>query len=352
MTHTFRNSLKIVRTATLIIALALLPVLSVKPASAAAITSRSVTLSTAAGGATGVTYTLNTAALPSATPVRSLQIEICTTVACVGTPSGFSGSSATLASQPTGLGAASGWSVSAAAGSLRITHASNSTAPSGAVAVVFNAVTNPTAVNTTYYGVITTYSDSAWTTAIDTGTVALSTSQTIQVALTVNETLTFCTGTSITGTNCGTIAGSTVSLGAGSTTATSSGTSVFAASTNGTGGYTVTVNGSTLTSGSNTIAALASGGTSTIGTPQYGLNLVSNTTPSVGAAVSGTGTATAATNYGTSNTFRFATGETVASVGGPSNANAFTVSYIANISGLTAAGNYVSNLNYVATANF
>jgi hypothetical protein len=133
---------------------------------------------------------------------------------------------------------------------------------------------------------------------------------------------------------------------------TASGTSVLAASTNGASGYSITVNGATLTSGANTITALGSGGTSTTGTEQFGLNLVSNTTPSVGAARSGTGTATAIANYGTANTFRFTTGESIASVAGPTNANTFTVSYIANIEGLTEAGVYTSNLTYIATANF
>lgn len=336
-------------------AFALIPALTSLPVAAAPITDRSVTLSSSVGGATGVTYTLSTAALPTSTAVRSLKIQFCDapTGTC-NSPSGFtSAGSGTLPSQPTGLGAASSWaSNTAVANELRITHASNVTAPSGAVTVTWNGVTNPTANNTTFYGIITTYSDSAWTTSIDTGTVALSTAAQIQVALSVYEALTFCAGTSITGQNCGTISGSSVNLGTASTTATSSGTSVFAASTNGSSGYSVTVNGTTLTSGSNTITALASGGTSSVGTKQFGLNLMSNTTPSVGSAASGSGTATAAANYGTSNTFRFATGETIASATGPTNANTFTVSYIANVDGITPPGAYTSNLTYVATANF
>jgi hypothetical protein len=213
-------------------------------------------------------------------------------------------------------------------------------------------VTNPTATNATFFLRAATFSDAAWTTGIDTGVVAASTATQIQVSLAVDETLTFCTGTSITGTNCGTATGSTVDLGTGSTTATSSGTSIMAASTNGSSGYSITVAGATLTSGANTITALASGAAASIGTKQFGANLVANTTPSVGTAASGTGTATAAANYNTANTFRFGTGETVASVGGASNANTFTVSYIANIDGLTPPGSYQTTLTYVATANF
>ncbi|MGK3946406.1 hypothetical protein ABK046_49630, partial [Streptomyces caeruleatus] len=79
----------------------------------------------------------------------------------------------------------------------------------------------------------------------------------------------------------------------------------MAASTNGTLGYTITVNGNTLTSGSlDEIDPLPTGGTSSVGSEQFGLNLVANTTPAVGAARSGSGTAAALSNYGTANTFR------------------------------------------------
>lgn len=329
--------------------------LSIPIASAAQITGRSVLLSTSVGNASGVTYTLNAASLPTTTAVKSLEVKFCSSLIGVcTTPAGFSATSSTLASQPTGLGSASGWTVNTAiSGSLRILNAANATTSSGALAVVWNGVHNPTATNTTFYGVITTYSDSAWTTAIDSGSVALSTSSQIQVALTVDETLTFCTGTSITGEDCSTVSGGVVNLGKGSTTATSTGTSIMAASTNGSTGYSVTVNGSTLTSGSNTIAPLATGGASTVNTQQFGLNLAgSNTTPVIGAIKTGAGTANATANYGTNNLFRFTSGEIVASAAGPTNANKFTVSYIANIDGLTAPGLYTTVLTYVATANF
>jgi hypothetical protein len=352
---TYNTRITVIKTLTLALIMSIVPLTSIAQVHAAQITNRSVTLSNSAGAATGVTYSLASAALPTATAVKSVQIQLCTTAsgACT-TPTGFSSTSSALASQPTGLGAASGWTVNAAtAGSLRIVNASNATVPSGAVAIVWSGVVNPTATNTTFYGIITTYSDAAWTTPLDTGTVALSTSTQVQVALTVGETLTFCTGTSITGQNCATAAGSLVSLGNGSSTATSSGTSIIAASTNGNNGYSVTVNGTTLTSGANTITALAVGAASSIGTKQFGLNLANtNTTPAVGAAISGTGTGVAAANYGTNNSFRFATGETVATASGPTNANTFTIGYIANIDGITPAGTYTSNLTYIATANF
>jgi hypothetical protein len=347
----------LIRTLTIAAMLALVPLVNAVKVGAAQISSRSITMSTSAGGVTGVTYTLATSALPTTgTAVKSLQIQFCESLSdgCASAPAGFTSASASLASQPTGLGSLSGWSVETGTnGSLMIVNASNSTNPSGAVSVVWSGVANPTATNTTFYGIITTYSNADFTGATDTGSIALSTSNQVEVSLTVDETLTFCAGTSITDQNCATISGSFVDLGHGSTTSTATGTSVMAASTNGSLGYTITVSGTTLTSGVNTITALSSGGSSTIGNKQFGINLAgNNTAPAVGAAVSGTGTGVPTANYGINNNFRFASGNVVASASGPTNANTFTIGYIANIDGMTPPGVYNTILTYTATANY
>jgi hypothetical protein len=340
----------------LAIAVSVFPFMNMATADAAQISGRTIALSSSLADASGITYTLTAAALPTTTAVKSVEIKVCNALPPAGcvTPTNFSATSSTLASQPTGLGAVSGWTVDAStAGSLRIINGSNATTSSGAVQIVWNGVHNPQTTNTTYYGLITTYSNVGFTGALDTGTVAFSTSTQIQVALSVNEALTFCTGTSITAQDCSTATGSAVNLGTAATTATSSGTSVIAASTNGNTGYSVSVTGTTLTSGANTITALASGGASVKGNSQFGFNLAdANTTPVVGAAKTGSGTATAPANYGTNDSFRFLSGDTVASVTGPTNANTFTVGYIANIAGTTKPGVYTSNLTYTATANF
>jgi len=308
--------------------LALVPLVNAVKVGASQISNRSLAISTSVGAATGVTYSLSTSALPtSGTAVKSLQIKFCTSLpGCASAPAGFSPTSSTLASQPSGLGA-SGWSTSGSTpGSLRIYNSSNSTNPSGAVSVVWSGVTNPTATNTTFYGIISTYSNDDWTGEIDNGSIALSTSTQVQISLTVDETLTFCAGTSITGQNCATVSGNFVNLGHGSTTSTAMGSSVMAASTNGSAGYAITISGPTLTSGSNTITALSAGGGSIIGTKQFGINLAgSNTAPAVGQAVSGSGTGAPTINYGTDNNFRFVNGDTIASAAGSTNANTFTI---------------------------
>lgn len=342
-----------------IVAISLQSVLVPTPAGAAQITARKLTLSSSspAGSSATTTYTFNFT-VPSGTVLQSMAADICTTAsgAC-STPGGFSNSSSTLVSQPTNLGDASGWTVNTStSGSLRIKKTGNSAAPTGAQTVVFGNVQNPTTTNQTFYARISTYSDDAWTTGVDSGVVAASTATQITLTGTMDESLVFCTGTSITGTNCGTVAGSSVNFGTFSSTSTSTGTSVMAASTNGVSGYSITVNGSTLTcgacSGTPTIAALASQTASTTGSPQFGANLRDNATPNIGADPSGSGSGSYTANYGTADQYRFVTADSVASAAGATNANTFTVSYIVNVPGSQAAGTYTATMTYIATATF
>lgn len=309
-------------------------------ASAAQVTGRTLVIgSSVASASTSYAFTFT---VPSATVVKSASFTACTTAsgACT-TPSGFSITGSSLTAQPTGLGSGTGWTASTAtAGSLRILNATNATAPSGSQAVSFSAVTNQSAANATFFVRMTTYSDAAWTTPIDTGTVAASTAGQITVTASIDESVTF------------TLAAATVPLGTLTTSATGTGTSSMTASTNAASGYSVTVNGTTLTSGLNTIAALATPTASALNTPQFGINLMANTTPAVGTAASGSGTGTAAAGYGTTNQFKFVTGDTVASATAPTNSNTFTTSYIANVNGSAAAGSYATQLTYIATANY
>lgn len=307
---------------------------------AAQITSRSLTLGSSAASAS-TTYTFSFI-LPSATVLQSFEAVLCTTASgsCT-TPTGFSNSSSTLASQPTNLGDASGWSVNTSTGGkLRLSKSGNSAAPSGTTTVAFGSVTNPSATNSTFFARLTSYSDASWTTAVDTGTVAASTAGQITVTASIDETLTF------------TLSSATVALGTLTSSTTGSGTSTMSASTNAGSGYAISVSGSTLTSGANTIAAMASNAASSQGTGQFGINLKANTTPSVGSNVSGSGSGTATTNYNTADSFRFVSGDSVASATAATNSNTYTVSYIANIAGSQTAGSYATTLTYTATATF
>lgn len=322
-------------------AIALLFVYYPNVASAAQITGRSVMIGSSVASAS-TSYSFNFT-VPSATAIKSVGFKACTTASgtCT-TPAGFSVASSSLTAQPTNLGAASGWTVSTAtAGELRLANGTNATAPGGPITVGFSSVTNPSATNSTFFLQMTTYSLATWATPIDTGNVAASTAGQVTVTAVVDETLTF------------TLAASTVALGTLSTSATGTGTSAMTVSTNAANGYSVNYSGSTLTSGTNTITALASPTASAVNGKQFGLNLMANTTPSVGVATSGSGSGVPSTGYNTANQYKFVpAGETIASATVPTNSNTYTASYIANIDGITAAGAYSTVLTYVATANF
>lgn len=349
----------------------ILSVLDSQPVSAAQITARKITLGSSAFDAT-TTYTFNFT-VPSATVLQSASFTACTTAsgACT-TPTGFVNSSSTLSSQPTNLGDASGWTVNTAtAGSLRLKKTGNSAAPTGAQTVVFGNVENPNNINETFFLRITTYSDDAWATPVDTGTVAASTARVITVSGTMPESLVFCTAETIGTTGGGIPDCTTATDGAVdfnqlfSPTATATATSQIAASTNATSGYVITVSGATLTSGGNTIPAMSSATTSSIGSGQFGMNLVANTVPSIGTAVTPASNGTnyralPATGYATANTFKFVPGgDTIANsdnttpgTAAPTDAQIYTASYIANVSGSQAAGNYVATLTFICTATF
>ena len=270
-----------------VIAIAMIGIYVPAMASATPLTTRSVTIGSSAPSAV-TTYNFAFTA-PSATVVKSVSLTACTTAsgACT-TPSGFV-NSATF-TQPTGLGSTSGWTSSTAtAGSLRILNASSVGAP-GAATLNFSGVTNPSTANATFFLRITTYSDSAWTTPIDTGNVAAATAGQITVTASIDETLTF------------TLSATTVALGTLTTATTGKdGTTSMVASTNGNTGYTITYSGNSLT-GPRALASYSSSA-SVAGTEGFGFNLTSNTTPAVGTAISGSGTGTVSAGYGTTNAF-------------------------------------------------
>jgi fibronectin-binding autotransporter adhesin len=333
---------------------ALIPV---APVHALQLTGRSLTLSSSAPSAAATSYTFGFT-VNQATTIKSVSIDICDsasgtcTPSSTGVPTGLTTTGAAVGSI-SGIGSGGTWTGSLATnGRLRATNNSNTGTPT-TVSMQFTGITNPSTANSTYYARITTYSDNAYATPIDTGTVAVSTANLITVSASVDETLTFCTGTSgITNSSCAGATGTAVNLGALTTSSTGSGTSQVGVSTNANTGYAITVAGNTLTSGANTVTALVTQTASSQGSSQFGINLKSNSTPSVGSDVSGAGTATATANYNTTNQYRFVTGDQIASKGSSDNFRLFTVSYVANIAGSTPAGSYTTSLTYVATATF
>lgn len=179
-------------------------------------------------------------------------------------------------------------------------------------------------------------------------TVAIIADDVVAVTSLVNQTISFALGAN------------SVDLTTLSTTTVKTGSHTMTIGTNAPSGMAATVTGTTLTSsapGTPTITACATNctdaGAGGQGTEQFGINLKDNTTPNVGAEATGTSPiGVAATGYATVDSFKFVSGETIASSSGGINSTVFTISYIANISGATEAGTYTTNLTYTASGNF
>ena len=361
-------------------------ILLIQPASAGQITTRSLTLLAGdnnTDGANGGSLAGRsvrhkfTFTLPTAGSVGSVVIQYCTTAADVGTltcegPTGLSTSTATL--DTTGNSGLTGLTpVSVDANNLRLTRApgaAQSITAETVVTITLNNVINPSTENTTFFARISTYASTDGTgSPIDAGTVAASTTKGINLSGIMPESLVFCTG-------------DIIPLGAGdvpnctdpaitntirynqlfSPVDTATATSQMAASTNAGFGYAITVNGPTLTSGTNTIAPIASApDTSKKGVSQFGLNLAANVTTTTdpfglditpvsdGLTFNGQPT----TDYASPELFKFVDGETIANSGGKgTDSQIFTVSYIANVPGSLPAGTYATTLTYICTPTY
>lgn len=148
-----------------------------------------------------------------------------------------------------------------------------------------------------------------------------------------------------------TVAADTVDLGVLSASTTSFNTNIIQAFSNSHGGYILKVHGQPLTYGTEIIKEIgAVAQPSVVGTEQFGINLVANTIPAVGANPT-LRSAVLDSDYGTTNKFAFTDNDTVATSTKPS-IDSFTVSYIANISAGTAAGLYQTRVVFTLTSNF
>jgi hypothetical protein len=356
-----------------------------KNASAAQITSRSLTLQ--AGVADGgskpggvvnhfLQFTLPAVGNPS---VGSIKFQYCTVaIGSCTTPAGLDTTGTTYGSES----GATGFSlVNTSNGAPYITRSASSITAGTAVSYQLLGATNPNGTscggsspanqNCTFFVRISTYASTNTTgSPIDTGVVAASTAQQITLTGTMPESLIFCTGGTVS-TNAGIPDCSTVTSGAVafnqlfSPTDTATASSQMAASTNAGFGYSITINGPTLTSGSNTITAMSSATTGVHGVSQFGLNLKANTTstsnPAIGANVTPAANGTnykgePVSPYDTADTFKFASGNIVADSAsggaGGTDAQIFTSSYIVNVPGSQPAGTYTTTLTYICTPTY
>lgn len=345
-------------------------------ASAAQITNRKLTLvagaTDGASKAGGVVKHQFDFTLPTAGNVGSIKFEYCTIASgtCT-TPTGLVTTNATLEFEED----VTGFTIDTADvnGTPYLTRTAAAITSGVTPTYRLANITNPTDNNTTFFVRISTYASTDTTgSPIDTGTVNASTAEAIEITGVMPESLIFCTGETVNA-NCTTTTAGAISFNQlFSPTDTAIAISQMAASTNAGGGYAITVNGTTLTSGSNTIPAMAAAAVGVPGTGQFGMNLRANTVATaatfpgasadIAPASNGTdlkGQATA--DYNTADTFKFVTGEVIANSAydgaanntlGPTNSQVYTASYIVNVSGNQLAGTYTTTLTYVCTPTF
>jgi hypothetical protein len=130
-------------------------------------------------------------------------------------------------------------------------------------------------------------------------------------------------------------------------------TSQMAAGTNATGGYVITANGPSLEAGTHVIDPLPIPTVSAQGNSQFGINLVANTSPQMGADPDGPFTnATVAQDYSIPNQFTYRDGDVVASAPNVSLIRRFTVSYLVNSPPDIRAGVYTTTITFICTGRF
>lgn len=188
---------------------------------------------------------------------------------------------------------------------------------------------------------------------VNLGSVLTGVNDGISIATQVPPVLVFCLGQTVSA-DCADISETNYSdMGELSPNTTLTATSQMAANTNASGGYAITINGTTMQAGTNVIKALNEPDYSRPGTPQFGINLKSNTLPTVGQDPDGSwdhGNPTV--KYATANKYAFNDGDIVASSPDVELERRYTVSYIVNSPPTLRAGVYTSTLTYICTGRF
>lgn len=147
----------------------------------------------------------------------------------------------------------------------------------------------------------------------------------------------------------------TSSFGTFSATSAATATSTFSVSDYTSYGYAVQIIGNPLTNEGTQITPMATDDISRPGENQFGINLVTNTSPTTFGAnpnYGQFGVGSAAPNYATPNKFRYVSGETIALGPKSSGVTTYTISYIVNVSSLMPGGEYATNLALVCIATY
>ena len=299
---------------------------------------------TGIGAGQAITITFPSGYATGTFSVNNYDFATSTSASC----SGFT--DALLAASPSGVT----WGVSVATSTVYIT-SGTATIPANRcvqIRIGSNAISQASGTS-----VITNPSSpGAYTLTVggpDTGSITqnIITDDTVAMTATVSQSLTFSIST--TTLYFGTLGSGAVKYASSTNTAGDALENVahtLSVATNAPGGYNLSVRGQTMTSqqnASNTITAIgASPAVSVPGSEQFGLRAT---------AAGGTGftvdpTFASTTAYGYDGTAT--TSALLATGSGATNATTYSLRYMVNIAAVTEAGTYISNLVYVATANF
>jgi hypothetical protein len=357
-------------------------------------TSRSIKMSNSSPGATNVTYqvTFNVSSDYTAEGIAiefcndsPLDKDTCTATAGVNTPDGDTVGGGGIEVAIT----EAGWTEHANSDDTTwiFTHAGDAWDDATPETITFTGVTNPTDVDSagTFYARFYSYDLAAeaagYTTADpdvvgarqDFGGFALSTASILHITAKVQERLEFCVY--IQTGSCGT-GGTSVLLGDANgvlddTADHNNAETTFSLKTNATGGAIVRLKtlsaNNTLTSGSNTITAMAAAAATSIGDEQFGLCVAATSPIAADAAYVGTGGGGTCASDLTSNDgysgdawFYLDTastgstyGDEIANTGGAAlDTQTARLNFLGNIDVLTEAGIYTVDMSLIATGTF
>ena len=220
------------------------------------------------------------------------------------------------------------------------------------VSLTFHNILNPNVAGPYFVRLAAYSSTNATGSTVDYGGLAYSITSNLQISSYVPPFLTFCSGLVISAFDCSAASGDYINFGDLSASHSSQGSSQLLVATNAPNGYVMQVYGTTMTSGNNVINAITNDATSQPGTSQFGINLRSNSVPSVGANPAGPGTGQPIGNYNIPNHYQFVTDDTIADSLTSDNYRKYTVSYLVNTSSSQPPGIYVSTLTYVCAGSF
>ncbi len=181
------------------------------------------------------------------TSVGSIAIEFCANSPIPSDPCtpppGFDASTTVLTNQSGEVG----FTIHASSNNNRIILTRVATIPTASdVSYVFNNITNPSALGTFYVRLQTFTADDATGTDIQSGGIALSTTDTFSVSTEVPPFLRFCASVTIVGFDCATANSFLVDLGEFSTSQTRFAQAEMMAVTNAASGLSISISGTTL----------------------------------------------------------------------------------------------------------